>query len=147
MLLMLRDDIRGLGDSVSRALGSWWQDERRNWCAYCGIPMRKRAAKGEPLPPTKATRDHVIPKAHKGGRVTIPACRECNAAKGTMSLPEFLGSEHFRLRRTRKHRHQWSIHSLWAVSGLAALKCAEASYVAAIGQPAEKRDARADHTR
>ena len=59
---------------VDRALGDWWKDDRRNWCAYCGIPMRKKAKKGLPLPPTKSTRDHVIPRKHSGGLLTIPAC-------------------------------------------------------------------------
>ena len=107
-------------------LGSWWQDDRRNWCAYCGIPMRKRAPKGAPQPPTLATRDHVIPKAHNGGLITIPSCRACNASKGAMSVPEYLDSEDFKLRRQNKHKHQWPEYALWAVAGIAALKRAAA---------------------
>lgn len=138
-------EIRALHLGVSRSLGDWWKDDRRNWCAYCGIPMRKKAGKGVELPPSKSTRDHVIPKAHRGGFVTIPACLECNAAKGTMSLPEFLGSNHFKQRRVRRHRNQWPIPALWMVSGLAALRHAEAA-LAAPAQPPSRRPTE-DHTR
>lgn len=127
---MQLEQIRELNMSVTTLLGSWWQDDRRNWCAYCGIPMRKRAAKGQTIPPTKSTRDHIINKAHEGGGVTIPACLACNAAKGPLSLPEFLRSEHFGAIRQRKHRNKWPLHALWAVSGLAALKRAELSFKA-----------------
>ena len=109
-------------DLLSDALGNWWTDERRKWCAYCGIPMILRCAKGKPIPPQKATRDHVIPKKHDGGLITIPSCFSCNQAKGTMSVPEFLFSAHFIERRKRKHRNQWPIEHLWMVTALAALK-------------------------
>ncbi len=142
---MQLDEIRALHAGVSRSLGDWWKDDRRNWCAYCGIPMRKRAGKGTPLPPNKATRDHVIPKAHKGGLVTVPACLACNAAKGTMSLPEFLSSAHFMQRRALKHRNKWPIPDLWALSGLAALKRAEVALAA--NAPPRPRRATAGHTR
>lgn len=122
-------DIRQLGklqQAATNLLGDWWQDDRRNWCAYCGIPMRKRSPQGAPQPPTLATRDHVIPKAHHGGLLTIPSCKECNTAKGTMSVPEYLESESFKIRRHNKHKHQWPESTLWAVSGIAALKRASA---------------------
>lgn len=109
-------------DLLKEALGDWWNDDRQKWCAYCGIPMRSRCAKGAPIPPQKATRDHVIPKKHNGGLVTIPACFACNQAKGTMSIPEFLFSDYFAQMRTRKHRNQWPIEHLWLVTALAAMK-------------------------
>ncbi|MGE0674990.1 MAG: HNH endonuclease [Methylibium sp.] len=118
--------VKDLETTVSRLLGAWWQDDRRNWCAYCGIPMRKRHPQGTPLPSTRATRDHVIPRAHKGGLVTIPACRGCNATKGARSLPEFICSEEFESLRKNRHRHQWPVDQLWAVAGLASLRKAAA---------------------
>jgi len=107
---------------LSDALGNWWQDDRRKWCAYCGIAMKLRCAKGVPIPPQKATRDHVIPRKHRGGLVTIPACRACNEAKGAMSVPEFLFSNYFAEKRRHKHRNQWPVEHLWIVSALAAVK-------------------------
>jgi hypothetical protein len=115
--------IEKLMQSVACFDASWWKDDRRYWCAYCGIPTRRRSGQGSPQPLTLGTRDHVIPKAHRGGHLTIPACRECNIAKGKMSLPEYLDSEHFKARRKNKHKHQWPLHLLWAVTGVAALKC------------------------
>ena len=107
---------------LSDALGDWWNDDRRNWCAYCGIAMRRRGVTGKPTPPQKKTKDHVIPKAHNGGLVTIPSCRECNQAKDKKSLPEFLLSEYFAEKRTRKHRNQWPVANLWMVAALAAMR-------------------------
>jgi hypothetical protein len=106
---------------VSDALGDWWADDRRNWCAYCGIPMRIRHQKGVPVPPTKLTRDHVIPKKYNGSGLTIPACRGCNEAKGTRSLQEFLLTDYFLERRKRKHKNQWPTSTLWLVLAAAAL--------------------------
>lgn len=104
-------------------LGDWWNDDRKNWCAYCGIPMRRRKAEpGKPVPPTKGTRDHVIPKKHRGGLVTIPACLACNRAKGSLSAPEFLLSDHFIERRKHRHRNQWPVDTLWMVVAFAAMK-------------------------
>ena len=45
-------------------------------CSYCG-----RAC--------FATRDHVVPRL-RGGQLTLDACRECNKAKGSRSLAEWL---------------------------------------------------------
>jgi hypothetical protein len=115
-----------LQQAATSFLGNWWQDDRRNWCAYCGIPTRKRAPRGAPHPPTLATRDHVIPKAHRGGLLTIPSCKACNASKGTLSVPEYLESENFKMRRQAKHKNQWPEYTLWAVAGVAALKRASA---------------------
>ncbi|MEP9372800.1 hypothetical protein [Mesorhizobium sp. KR1-2] len=39
-----------------------------------------------------------------------------------MSVPEYLNSENFKLRRKGNHRHRWPEHALWAVAGIAALK-------------------------
>ena len=107
---------------VHRALGDWWKDDRRNWCAYCGIPMRRSAKKGVQVPLTKSTRDHVIPRKHNGGLLTIPACRSCNSAKSALSLQEFLLTDHFQLRRKHRHRNQWPVDRLWLVAAAAALK-------------------------
>ncbi|MBX4902981.1 HNH endonuclease [Rhizobium bangladeshense] len=73
---------------LQRELGDWWQDDRRHWCAYCGIPMRQQFGLGRPIPDTKATRDHLVPKAHGSGGLTIPACHGCNRSKGALSLAE-----------------------------------------------------------
>ena len=42
------------------ALGDWWTDDRRKWCAYCGIPMKARCVKGRPIPPQKASGDDLF---------------------------------------------------------------------------------------
>ena len=105
-------------------IGDWWSDDRRNWCAYCGIPMKWRLKSGMPVPPTKATRDHVISKTHKGGLVTIAACRSCHTAKGSMSFPEFVSSNYFAEKRTLRHKNKWPIERLWLAFAFAALKCA-----------------------
>jgi hypothetical protein len=116
------DTIKRAYALVHEALGDWWTDDRRNWCAYCGIPMRRKAGKGRPLPPTKSTRDHVIPRKQNGGLLTIPACKSCNEAKGALSLQQFLLTEHFRDHRKHRHKHQWSVDQLWLVAAAAALK-------------------------
>jgi hypothetical protein len=114
---------------------SWWKDGRQHWCAYCGIPMRRKSSPGMQQPLSLGTRDHVVPKAHRGGMITIPACFACNLAKGTKSLPEYLESGHFKASRQNKHRNQWPLHLLWAVAGVAALKRSMAlSAVAAPGK-------------
>ena len=120
---MEHPQIRQLLADAARVDATWWKDERRYWCAYCGIPTRRKRPSDGSQPMTLRTRDHVIPKAHRGGRLTIPACRQCNLAKGTMSLPEYLKSDHFEACRRSKHRNQWSLQELWAVAGIAALKC------------------------
>ncbi|MEX6504805.1 HNH endonuclease [Jiella sp. M17.18] len=123
--------LRDLQSKTAAIAGSWWRDDRRNWRAYCGIPMRRRRGKGGSQPPTLATRDHVIPKAHDGGLLTIPACRSCNAAKGRLSLPEFLETDAFRAVRRHRHRHQWPLHDLWTAVGIAALRKVSVLAVAA----------------
>jgi hypothetical protein len=118
----IMDPVDAACDQLRTALGDWWADHRRNWCAYCGIPMRVRGAKGNQTPPQKATKDHVIPKTHNGSVVTIPACRACNEAKSATSLQEFLLSRYFAEKRRQKHRHKWSVQRLWMVASLAALE-------------------------
>lgn len=58
----------------------WWKDPH---CFYC----RKRVSR------KKSTLDHVLPKS-KGGQDTIDnlvlCCRDCNTAKGSMTLLEWL---------------------------------------------------------
>ncbi|MBX4932687.1 HNH endonuclease [Rhizobium bangladeshense] len=110
---------------LQRELGDWWQDDRRHWCAYCGIPMRQKFGLGRPIPDTRATRDHLVPKAHGSGGLTIPACHGCNRSKGALSLAEFLCSQHFAEVRRRKHRNKWPIHDLLLASALASLQQAE----------------------
>ena len=125
---------------VHLTLGDWWKDDRRNWCAYCGIPMRRTAKKGSPVPSTKSTRDHVIPRRHHGGLLTIPACRACNSAKGALSLPQFLLTDHFRERRKHRHRNQWTLDRLWLVAAAAALKRSAALSDAGRSKTADQGD-------
>jgi hypothetical protein len=77
--------------------------------------------------PTGATADHVIPRAHGGGSITIPSCRGCNREKGSKSLPEFLASPYFAKIRESKHKNQWSLRDLWLALGLAAVEQARAN--------------------
>jgi HNH endonuclease len=109
-------------DLLRAELGDWWNDGRRNWCAYCGIPMRVRSAKGKPTPPQQATKDHFIPRAHNGSVITIPACSACNREKGAKSFQEFLLSNYFAAKRRQKHRNKWPVQRLWMVASLAALE-------------------------
>jgi len=108
---------------IALKTGDWWQDERRNWCAYCGIRMR--TSKGHERVPSGATEDHVIPLAHGGCPVTIPSCRGCNEAKGSASLPEFLTSSYFDDVRKRRHRYQWPLRNLWLVLAWASVERAD----------------------
>ena len=111
-----------LNQVLAKVLGDWWQDDRRWWCAYCGIPMRRKA--GTTQANSLATHDHIIPKAVHGGTLSIPACRECNVAKGATSMPEFLQSPYFKSKRLSKHKQQWPVWQLWFASGLASFKTA-----------------------
>jgi hypothetical protein len=104
---------------IARKTGDWWQDERRKWCAYCGRQMRHR--KGPSPAATGATRDHVLPRAHDGGFVTVPSCRECNQAKGKLSLPEFLGSDFFSKARAVRRPTQWPLRDLWLALAMEAV--------------------------
>jgi hypothetical protein len=122
MPIIQKENVDAAFNLLSEALGDWWNDGRQKWCAYCGIAMKLRCAKGKPIPPEKATRDHVISKKHKGGLLTIPACFACNQAKGAMSVPEFLLCECFTQERKQKDRRPWSIEHLWMVTALAAVK-------------------------
>ncbi|WP_198175490.1 HNH endonuclease [Rhizobium sp. NXC14] len=87
--------------------------------------MRQKFGLGRPIPDTKATRDHLVPKAHGGSGLTNPACQGCNHSKGVLSLAEFLCSPHFAEVRRRKHRNKWSVRDLWLASALASLQQAE----------------------
>lgn len=100
---------------ITRKTGNWWCDERRNWCAYCGAGIggeRQRTA----------TRDHVVPRAHKGRHVTIPCCGECNRQKGRQSLPEFMLTNYFTKVRAAGNGHAWPLRDLWLVMALAAVE-------------------------
>lgn len=102
---------------ISRRTGNWWADDRRNWCAYCGDTLEGQT-NGAP----KATRDHVVPKAHKGRHITVPACRPCNQAKANRSLPEFMLTQHFIKVRELARPHQWLLRDLWLVMALASVE-------------------------
>jgi hypothetical protein len=108
---------------ISQKTGDWWQDDRRYWCAYCGRRMRQR--KGPTPASTGATHDHVIPRAHKGGFVTIPCCRECNNQKGHLSLPEFLVTDYFAATRIIRSPRQWSLRDLWLAVAMEAVRQAK----------------------
>ena len=106
---------------ISRKTGDWWQDHRRNWCAYCGSAIDFGANKpGKP----SATRDHVIAKAH-GGTLKIPSCIACNAAKGKQSLPEFLNSRQFADARKKAGANFWPLRDLWLALAMAAVHLAK----------------------
>ncbi|MBX3597445.1 MAG: hypothetical protein KF874_07735 [Rhizobiaceae bacterium] len=138
-------DLRSL-ETLNRvayqALGDWWQDERRNWCAYCGVEMFRWCGKGS-MPPSQATRDHVISRAHRGGCLTIPACRACNEAKGSRFLAEFLDSDYLKTKRKSENPHCWPIEALWAVAGISAIRTALNLSVSA--GSAKVSDFKADH--
>jgi len=108
--------------NISNSMGDWWKDDRRKWCAYCGIPMKIRCVAGTAVPMNKLTRDHILPRKLKftESGLTIPACRSCNQAKGALSLPEFMAGEYFSKIRKCKHRNKWPLDELWKVLGLAA---------------------------
>lgn len=112
---------------IRRKTGNWWQDERRNWCAYCGVGLnREQSYKGL----DQATRDHVVPKPlrtsgapPKSPHLTIPACRCCNDKRGGRQLSEFFNSSRFRKVRARGcPPHGWSLRDLWLLVALAAVQ-------------------------
>ncbi|MBP0440914.1 HNH endonuclease [Tianweitania sediminis] len=102
---------------ISRKTGNWWADDRRHWCAYCGDKLEGKAGSTP-----KATRDHVLPRAHLGRHVTIPACRPCNQAKANTSLPDFLLTPYFASVRARERSTRWPLRDLWLVMALAAVE-------------------------
>jgi 5-methylcytosine-specific restriction endonuclease McrA len=62
-----------------RSYGDYFRKPKE--CFYCGSPAD--------------TADHVVPVSRGGADRydnVLPACRECNTAKGTRELLEFLGS-------------------------------------------------------
>ena len=107
---------------ISRKTGDWWQDDRRHWCAYCGVDVVP--TKGPAKMPTSLTRDHVIPRAQAqpGRSITIPCCKACNAKKGKTSLPEFMATPYFTKIRARERPHRWSMRDLWLVMAMAAVE-------------------------
>ncbi len=99
------------------SVGGWWQDDRRNWCAYCGIRMRRR--KGPSPAPTHASRDHIVPRVPKRRAITIPACRRCNGKKARLPLSDFVKTDYFTAIRARRHPTQWPLEALTAVEAKA----------------------------
>lgn len=99
--------------------GAWWNDGRREWCAYCGLKMRFR--KGPSNAKTCATRDHLIPRAERGV-VTIPSCRQCNLAKGQLSIDAFMDSPYFSNARSVKRPTQWEKIALLEAFNLAVVE-------------------------
>lgn len=64
-------------------------------CAYCGQPMRFDVGSTHPA---RATKDHVIPRAHGGPSAVwnyVAACRACNQAKADLPLDVFLSRRKF----------------------------------------------------
>lgn len=104
---------------ITRRTGDWWQDGRRNWCAYCGIAIAPTPS-GKAV--RKATQDHVVSRAHKGRAVTVPACQPCNQAKGKHALADFLLSPHLHLAREKQRPNRWSMSDLWLVMALASVE-------------------------
>lgn len=102
---------------IARRTGDWWKDERRHWCAYCGDKLAPKAQ----TPTGRFTRDHVIPRKHKGRHITIPACQPCNAAKADKGLPEFMLTPYFQDARGKARPHRWLMRDLWLVIALAAV--------------------------
>lgn len=106
---------------IRRKTGDWWQDDRRNWCAYCGRKLEwDRNAPGKSF----ATSDHVVAKCH-GGSLTIPSCGPCNKAKGTRSAADFLTSPYFNQNRGKRPATEWSLRDLWLVMAMAAVHLAD----------------------
>lgn len=105
---------------ITRKTGDWWQDDRRNWCAYCGCGLARQSGSG--AAGGRASRDHVMPRAHKGRHITIPACVECNGAKKNLGLPEFMLTAYFAKVRERNRPNQWTLRDLWLVTALAAVE-------------------------
>lgn len=102
---------------IRRKTGDWWQDDRRNWCAYCGVKLDwEKNGDGK----QRASRDHVIPKSN-GGRVTIPSCVSCNKAKANRSAAEFLSSKYFAQNRGKRSKTEWSLRDLWLVMAMEAV--------------------------
>jgi hypothetical protein len=122
VMMVDTDTVQRVLKRARDALGDWWTDDRRNWCAYCGIKMRLRTTPGLPIPATKFTRDHVVPRQSNAVSLTIPACRACNSAKGTLPLQEFLLTDYFINARKHRHKHQWPIGRLRLVAAAAVLK-------------------------
>ena len=101
---------------IRRKTGDWWQDDRRNWCAYCGSALStEKTAK----PKHRFTKDHVVPRS-SGGDLTIPSCFSCNKAKGNRSSADFLVSKYF-LSVRGKRTTEWSLRDLGLVMAMASV--------------------------
>lgn len=112
---------------IRKKTGDWWKDDRRNWCAYCGVKLvweKNSAGK-----PQHASRDHVIPKSN-GGRTTIPSCVSCNKAKANRSAAEFVASKYFAQNRGKRPETEWSLRDLWLVMAMEAVLQAKRHSVA-----------------
>ncbi len=103
---------------IQQKTGGFWSEARRHWCAYCGISVSEACATNADK---RLSRDHLIPRAHKGGFVTVPSCRACNAAKGSMSLPEFMTTAYFEKAREARRPNRASLRDLWLGIALAAV--------------------------
>jgi hypothetical protein len=103
---------------ITKRTGDWWQDDRRNWCAYCGIAI-SNDPKGKAR---KFTKDHVLSRRHGNRQVTIPACQQCNTKKGKLPLSEFLLSTDFEQERAKKRPQRWHLRDLWLVMALASVE-------------------------
>lgn len=53
-------------------------------CSYCNRVLEPRGSSSR----VAETRDHVHPLS-KGGKVTVPSCRQCNTIKGDMLFPDW----------------------------------------------------------
>lgn len=75
-------------------------------CAYCGQPMRLDVVATHP---SRATKDHVIPRAHGGPSVAwnyVAACRACNQEKADLPVDVFLS------RREHTASHNITSHNI-----------------------------------
>lgn len=96
----------------------WFNDSRKHRCAYCGEATGEDLGPGHKL---RTTRDHILAKA-QGGRVTVPACRACNARKKDRPFPEFMADAETAALRARPVAKPWPEHELWAVYAAAVLR-------------------------
>ena len=57
-------------------------------CYYCGDRVDRKLPETHPK---KRTRDHIIPASKGGGNGSnlVPACRECNLKKRSMTIEEY----------------------------------------------------------
>lgn len=89
---------------------SWWQDERKNWCAYCGMAA--------------STKDHIVPRC-VGGSLKVPSCLVCNRKKKALSLQQFMQTRYFKKQRCAENEKSWTIANLWLAEAVALVKLAK----------------------